>query len=126
MPETTDHETLVSNELLEHYEEYGYAVVPSLIPQHDLDLYISRLTNIVEGRVKPAEKMLVMKDVMVAKGAVEAGTSMEAIAKIQDYENDPVLDGYRTHPAILDCIERFIGHDVMTIHTMLINKPPKL
>jgi len=126
MPETTDHETLVSNELLEHYEEYGYAVVPSLIPQHDLDLYISRLTNIVEGRVKPAEKMLVMKDVMVAKGAVEAGTSMEAIAKIQDYENDPVLDGYRTHPAILDCIERFIGHDVMTIHTMLINKPPNV
>ena len=51
---------------------------------------------------------------------------MEAIAKLQDYENDPVLDTYTVHSALLDCVERFIGRDVQTIHTMLINKPPNV
>jgi phytanoyl-CoA hydroxylase len=118
--------SLVSDEMIEHYEEHGYVVVPGLVPLADLELYIARLSDIVEGRVEPPDKMLVMKDVMVAKGVVKAGSSMEAIAKIQDYENDPVLDGYRTHPGVLDCVERFIGHDVMTVHTMLINKPPNV
>jgi phytanoyl-CoA hydroxylase len=70
--------------------------------------------------------MLVMKDVMVAKGAVSPGSRLEAIAKIQDYEQDPVLDSYTTHPRLLDCVERIVGHDVQTIHTMLINKPPNV
>lgn len=116
----------VSDALLEQYWEHGYAVVPGLLEEADLARWRDRLEAIVLGRVAPAEGMLVMKDVMVAKGAVRPGSRMEAIAKIQDYEFDPVLDGYATHPRILDCVERFIGRDVMTIHTMLINKPPNV
>ena len=116
----------ISDEMLDHYWEHGFVVAPKLLPDADLERWKARLADIVEGRVEPSEGMLVMKDVMVAKGAVAPGTEMEAIAKIQDYENDPVLDSYTTHDAILDCVERFIGHDVQTIHTMLINKPPNV
>lgn len=115
---------LVSRDMLDAYREQGYVVVPGLLPARDLERWLGRLADIVEGRVPPADGMLVMRDVMVAKGAVVPGSRLEAIAKIQDYENDPVLDSYATHPRVLDCVERFIGHDLLSIHTMLINKPP--
>jgi len=118
--------TRVSDEMLEQYWRDGFVVVPGLLERADIDPWLARLSDIVEGRVPPAEGMLVMKDVMVAKGAVTPGSQMEAIAKIQDYEKDPVLDSYTTHPKVLDCIERFVGRDVQTIHTMLINKPPNV
>jgi phytanoyl-CoA hydroxylase len=116
----------ISDEMLDHYWEHGYVVAPGLIGADDLERWLARLSDIVEGRVEPSQGMLVMRDVMVAKGAVSPETPLEAIAKIQDYENDPVLDSYTTHERVLDCVERFIGHDVQTIHTMLINKPPNV
>ena len=116
----------ITDAMLAHYWEHGFVVARGLVPERDLAAYRERLADIVEGRVAPPRSMLVMKDVMVAKGAVAAGSRMEAIAKIQDFEDDPVLDGYRTHPAVLDCVERFVGPDVMTVHTMLINKPPNV
>lgn len=111
---------------LEFYWDHGYVVVPGLIPQDDLDRWLARLDDIVHERVPRAAGMLVMKDVMVAKGKVLPGSRLEAIAKLQDYENDPVLDTYTTHPRILDTIECIIGRDLQTIHTMLINKPPRV
>jgi phytanoyl-CoA hydroxylase len=117
---------LLGAEALESYWKHGYVVVRGLIPQGDLDRWLARLDDIVEGRVPKAEGMLVMKDVMVAKGKVAPGRRLEAVAKIQDYENDPVLDGYTTHPRVLDAIECIVGRDVQTIHTMLINKPPNV
>jgi len=116
----------INEKMLLHYREKGYVVVPNLIEQPSLDTWVNRLSDIVEQRVEPSKGMLVMKDVMVAKGSVTPTNRMEAIAKIQDYEQDPVLDSYTTHPAILNCVESIIGNDVQTIHTMLINKPPNV
>jgi len=66
-----------------------------------------------------------MRDVMVAKGAVQPEQKSEAIAKIQDFHNDPVLfDGYARHPKLLAMVEQFCGPDIKSIHSMLINKPP--
>lgn len=117
---------VITDEMLESYRRDGYVVARGVVPQADLDRLVERLEAVVAGEVPPAEGMIVMKDVMVAKGAVQPKSRMEAIAKIQFYENDPVLDAYTTHPSILDCVERFVGHDVQTIHTMLINKPPNV
>lgn len=114
----------ISKVMLQHYQDHGYVVVPNLIEPDHLQIWIDRLSDIVEGRTPPSPGMLVMKDIMVAKGTVKAGSPMEAIAKIQDFESDPVLDSYTTHAAILDCVETIVGKDVQTIHTMLINKPP--
>ena len=116
----------IDDQMLKHYQEKGYVVVPNLIEQASLDTWINRLSDIVEKRVEPSKGMLVMKDVMVAKGSVAPVSRLEAIAKIQDYEQDPVLDSYTTHSAILNCVESIVGKDVQTIHTMLINKPPNV
>ena len=116
----------LSDEQVESYWRDGYVVAPGLVEPEKLERWLARLDDIVEGRVEPAENMLVMRDIMVAKGVVRPGTKLEAIAKIQDYENDPVLDTYTTDDHVLDCIERIVGRDVQTIHTMLINKPPNV
>jgi len=116
----------IDDAMLEAYWERGYVVVPGLLPDADLDRWKQRLQALVDGAVPPAKGMLVMKDVMVAKGAVRPGRPLEAVAKIQDYEEDPVLDTYATHPRVLDCVERVVGPEVQTIHTMLINKPPNV
>lgn len=116
----------ITDEMIESYRQDGYVIAPKLIPQEDLDRLNERLEGIIDGSIPPADDMVVMRDVMVAKGLVKPKSQSEAIAKIQFYHNDPVLDSYTTHEQILDCVERLIGHDVQTIHTMLINKPPNV
>ncbi|MDJ0788901.1 MAG: phytanoyl-CoA dioxygenase family protein [Myxococcota bacterium] len=116
----------ITDELLEQYQRDGYCVVRELLDPASLERWKTRLSAIADGEVAPAERMLVMKDVMVARGAVEVGSKLEAVAKIQDYENDPELWSYVDDDRLLDCVERFIGKSVFTLHTMLINKPPNV
>jgi phytanoyl-CoA hydroxylase len=114
----------LSEEQIAEYWKQGYVVVPGLVGRDKLDGYVQRLDAIVKEEVPPAAGMLVMRDVMVAKGVVEPSTKMAGIAKIQDFENDPELYRYALEPALLDCVESLIGRELLSIHTMLINKPP--
>ena len=107
------------------YDENGYLLVPGFFAPDELRFCAERFAAIVEGEVEPAEGMLVMRDVMVAKGAVSPDAPSESIAKIQDFHNDPVLfQGYVEHPKLVAWVAAFIGPDVKSIHNMLINKPP--
>lgn len=108
------------------YEEHGYVIVPGLFDAASLARWNQRLEQVIDGSVPPAPNMLVMKDVMVAKGKVKPGTRAEAIAKLQDFEEDPVLFSYSTDQRLLDCAESLIGPNLITLHTMLINKPPNV
>lgn len=109
------------------YQDHGYHVVRGLFEKPELELWIERFLEIVKQTAARPQGMLVMRDVMVAKGAVQPGSPEEAIAKIQDFQDDPVLyEGYAKHPSLLDWVEQFIGPDVKSIHTMLINKPPNV
>lgn len=119
-------ESPITDEMVEHYREHGYVVARRLFDATCLGRWKTRLEDIVEGRTPPSEGMLVMRDVMVVKGAVNANSKMEATAKIQDYEKDPVLWSYVTDDRVLDGVERLIGRNVFSIHTMLINKPPNV
>jgi phytanoyl-CoA hydroxylase len=107
------------------YEEHGYLLRRGLFESEEVAAWTRRFLAVVAGEVAPADGMLVMRDVMVAKGAVRPASRTEAIAKIQDFHGDPVLyDGYARNPKLLDPVESFVGPDVKSIHTMLINKPP--
>jgi phytanoyl-CoA hydroxylase len=107
------------------YAENGFLLLRGFFDAKELEPWTQRFIAICDGRVPPAEDMLVMRDVMVAKGAVKPASKLAAIAKIQDFHNDPVLfGGYAKHPKLLDMVERFVGPDVKSIHNMLINKPP--
>jgi phytanoyl-CoA hydroxylase len=115
---------LLSAEQRRRYETQGYLLVRDLFATGELARWRTRFAEIVERGAQRAEGMLVMRDVMVAKGAVHPGSASESIAKLQDFENDPVLFEYVQHPRLLDQVEAFVGGDVASIHTMLINKPP--
>ena len=115
-----------SPEQRRQYDEQGYVVVRGFFGAEETRapgcVASSRLAG---GEVEPPAGMLVMRDVMVAKGAVRPREPLAAVAKIQDFHNDPVLfGGYARHPALLDWVEEFCGPDLKSIHTMLINKPP--
>jgi phytanoyl-CoA hydroxylase len=116
----------IGAEDLHHYREHGYVVVRGLFDAEALDRFKQRFRAITHKQVEAAEGMLVMRDVMVAKGLVQPSTPEEAIYKVQDFENDPVLFGYSKDRRLLDCVEAIIGSDILTIHTMLINKPPNV
>ena len=118
---------LLSAEQRRFYHERGYLVVPGFFEEAELAGWRERFLAIVNEEAPPAPEMLVMRDVMVAKGVVTPGSRGEAIAKIQDFHNDRVLfDGYCRHPKLLEWVEAFVGPDVKTIHNMLINKPPNV
>ena len=109
------------------YDENGYLLVRDFFQPAELARWSERFVAIVEGEVETADGMLVMRDVMVAKGVVEPANAMEATAKIQDFHNDPVLfESYVKHPKLLAWVAEFVGPDVKTIHNMLINKPPNV
>lgn len=66
-----------------------------------------------------------MKDVSIAKSEFKAGE--QAITKLQDFNNDPVLFDYCKYPAVVDVVRDLIGtptSNLLSMHTMLINKPP--
>ncbi len=118
---------LLSASQRREYDEQGFLVLRGFFEAAELEAWKERLTAIVEGDVEVPDGMLVMRDVMVAKGVVKPATPLEAIAKIQDFHNDPVLfEGYVKHPKLLEWVADFVGPDVKTIHNMLINKPPNV
>jgi len=103
---------------LRHYEDHGYVVKPRFFVASDLEPFVKRFLAIVNAEVPVPPEMTVMRDVMVAKGAVRPGSRAEAIAKVQDFQNDPVLyDDYVKHPRLLDAAEQFTGPDIKSIHT---------
>lgn len=117
--------SILNDEQRSFYDQNGYLVLREFFPENDLKPWLERCLAIAEGRVAPSDDMLVMRDVMVAKGAVVPASKAAAVAKIQDYHADPVLyEGYAKHPRLLDVVEGFVGADIKSIHTMLINKPP--
>ena len=117
--------TTLSPEERRLYDEQGYLLVRGLFEVAELERFERRFLEIAAGRVPPAPEMLVMRDVMVAKGVVEPGSREEAIAKIQDFHHDEVLfEGYAKSPKLLDQVEAFLGPDIKSVHNMLINKPP--
>ena len=115
----------LAQEQRRQYEAEGFLVTRGLFSPAEIAPWHARFLDIVEERVAPADGMLGMRDVMVAKGVVRARSKPEAIAKIQDFHNDsPLFEGYCKNPKLLAVVEEICGPDIKSIHNMLINKPP--
>lgn len=50
----------------------------------------------------------------------------KSVNKIQDFNNDDVLYEYVSHKDVVDVVESFTGPNIMSMHTMLIAKPPDI
>lgn len=70
--------------------------------------------------------MLVMKDIMIAKGKVEAQSEAQKIYKIQDVQDDGLFMELLKNPKVLDLVENFCGKNIKTVHNMIVNKPPQV
>ena len=115
---------MISTELLASYWEQGYLLLPRLFDQEKLGCYESRFLELVSGQREAPDRMIVMQDVMVAKGAVVPATPIHGINKILSFEDDPVLFQYSLSANLLEVVKRLIGDEVMTISTNVFNKPP--
>jgi len=118
--------TSLSQEQKDFFNDNGYLVIKGLLSKDKVNRYTQRLIDICNGDVEPAKDMLVMKDIMIAKGQVQTDAAIEQIQKLQDIQGDEVFWDLLTEPEILNIAENFCGKDMKTIHNMVINKPPKV
>jgi phytanoyl-CoA hydroxylase len=106
------------------YEKNGYLLLKNVVPQYELERFRKRFQEICEGKdVLP--EFTIMKDVSIAKSEFKAGE--QAITKLQDFNQDPILFDYCKYPGVVDVVRDLIGtpkSNLMSMHTMLINKPP--
>ncbi|KAE9554868.1 hypothetical protein FO519_001896 [Halicephalobus sp. NKZ332] len=106
------------------YEKNGYLVVKNVVPSYEIDRYRNRFQDICEGKYRLPE-FTIMKDISIAKSEFKKGE--KAITKLQDFNNDPVLFDYCKYPVVVDIVRDLVGTptcNLVSMHTMLINKPP--
>lgn len=101
---------LLSPSQRQQYEKDGYVIIRNLVSLTDLEKYKQRFLDISLGKVKPEITMLVMKDLNTRNSKDLQGELK--IAKLQDFQDDPVLFNHSKDPNILKYVECFIGPDV--------------
>lgn len=114
----------LSESELAHYDEHGFVIIRSVLASDDVEALRERYWAIADGEIPAPSNMLVMRDVMVAKGLVVPESRRDGVAKLQDLHDDPVFHArYIGHPRLLDLAQTFCGPDIKSAHTMIINKP---
>jgi phytanoyl-CoA hydroxylase len=111
---------------IDFYREQGYLLLPRLFAPEALARLEARFLEIAGGSVAPPENLVVMQDVMVAKGPVEVADPVHGVNKILSFENDPELFAYALDPGLLEAIRTLIGPRVQTISSNIFNKPPEV
>ena len=107
-----------------HYRERGYVRVSGIFDAPMLARFDQRFRDLIEERAAVPASLLVVRDVMVVKGVVRADSPLQAVNKILNFEDDPVLFAYVVHPPLLDAVAALIGPGLMSIATNVFNKPP--
>ena len=111
---------------LNEYARDGFILLKGLISEDDVALWSRRFEDLVLGKVERPEKLVIMKDVLVAKGEVVPASPLHAITKILSFEEDPVLWQYTLDKALLDVVKSIAGPSLFTISSNVFNKPPGL
>ncbi len=106
----------------EQYREQGFVVRRGLFDAAQAAEFDRRFCELVE--TPPGPPVQIMRDVMVAKGAVVPASPLHAVNKLFCFEDDAVLFGYCTHPGFAACLHSLLGEAVFSISTNVFNKPP--
>ena len=117
---------MLSQSQIESYLTQGFLIVKDLVDRDCLRNCDDRFFEYANSSRELVAGMKLMKDVMVAKGAVEPQTPVHAINKLLSFENDDVLMSYVHNPAMLEVVRSLIGEDVYSIVTNVFNKPPEV
>jgi phytanoyl-CoA hydroxylase len=114
---------LTSEQLLS-YRQQGFLMLEGLFDQDVLTRWSAHFEALVLGDTPMPEKMKVMQDVMVAKGAIKPASPLHAINKILSFEHDPIFWEYAVDVNLLDAVRSIVGPELITISTNVFNKPP--
>lgn len=111
---------------IDTYRSQGFLVLEKLIEQECLERLNQRFVEFASESRDLAAGMKLMKDVMVAKGAVQPESNLHGINKLLNFENDDTLMSYVRHPDLVDAVKALIGADLCSIVTNVFNKPPNV
>ncbi len=115
---------MLKEDQIESYQDSGYLLIPRLIEESELNAWSERFVDIVRGKRPKSRGMVLMKDVMVAKGAVTPTDPLHAVNKLLNFEDDPGFYAYVEHPKLLAAVTDLIGHGLYSLVTNVFNKPP--
>lgn len=108
----------------EQYWSQGFVRLPALFEREAVESYEARFEELASGRAAATAGLVIMRDVMVARGAVEPQSPLHAVNKILSFEADAALFAYALAPQLLAAVRELIGVDLFTISTNVFNKPP--
>ena len=118
----------LTGEELRRFRDEGYLLVPRLIDAERQERYVQRFLDLVEGRAEKPDEMVLMRDVMVAKGATTPTTAVHGINKALNFVTDPVLWQYACEPRTAAIAAQLVGEaaagDLRVIVSNVFNKPP--
>lgn len=111
---------------IEAYAENGYLLLPKLIEESELAKWSTRFVEVVNGHLPQSRGMVLMKDVMVAKGAVVPSDPLYGVNKLLNFEDDPGFYSYVENQNLLAAANDLIGHELYSLVTNVFNKPPEV
>jgi phytanoyl-CoA hydroxylase len=106
------------------YWEQGYLILRGLFAPQDLRDFEERFLEFARGTAAPTRNMVLMQDVMVARGAVAAADPVERLNKLLSFEADERLFAYALFPALLEAVRSLLGPELQTLSSNVFNKPP--
>ena len=117
---------MLNSSQIETFQSQGFLVLRKLIEDEHLERWSNRFEEIATGVRELKGGMKLVKDVMIAKGAVNPRTTLHGVNKILNFESDDVLMSYVRHSSILKAVQSLIGEEISSIVTNVFNKPPEV
>ena len=117
---------MLTQQQISEYGDNGFLLLPKLLATEELNAWSSRFVGIVNGEVPQSRGMVLMKDVMVAKRAVEPKSPLLGVNKLLNFEDDPSFYSYVEDPNLLEAVSDLIGHELYSLVTNVFNKPPEV
>ncbi|MCY4130446.1 MAG: phytanoyl-CoA dioxygenase family protein [Gammaproteobacteria bacterium] len=111
---------------ISNYVENGYLLVPKLIEEDQLESWSERFVDVVNGKLPQTRGMVLMKDVMVAKGAVVPKDPLLGVNKLLNFEDDPGFYSYVENEKLVAVANDLIGKQLYSLVTNVFNKPPEV
>lgn len=119
---------MLTREQVETYREAGFILLPGFIDADQLAHYDARFLELASGRAQAPADLVIMRDIMVVKGAATPANAVAGVNKLFHFQNDPALFGYTRNPKTLAIARQLTGAPadaaLGVLATNVFNKPP--
>ncbi|MCY4095342.1 MAG: phytanoyl-CoA dioxygenase family protein [Gammaproteobacteria bacterium] len=117
---------MLNTNQIDAYVENGYLVMPELVEIDELENWSKRFVDVVNGIRPQTRGMVLMKDVMVAKGEVVPKDPILGVNKLLNFEDDPGFYSYVENKNLVAVASDLIGNELYSLVTNVFNKPPEV